>query len=216
MSAMTDAAKAGDRDVVARLLADDPAAGNTRDDNGETPLMSALYRGHTKIVDLLIDAGAPLDLFAASATGRIEALDRVLAASKASVTQYAYDGWTALHLAAFFGHADAAGRLLDAGADPRAKSRNSLGNTPLHAATAGQHPAVALLLIARGADVHSTDAARHTPLHIAAENGLEDVVRALMAAGADPHAVDADEQTPLSRAAARNLSAIVDLINDPR
>jgi len=216
MSAMTDAAKAGDLDAVARLLAEDPSAMKVRDDNGETPLMSALYRGHTKIVDLLIDAGAPLDVFAASATGRIETLDDELAASTACITQYAYDGWTALHLAAFFGHTDAAARLLDAGADPNAASKNSLGNTPLHAATAGQHREVALLLITHGADVHAVDAARHTPLHIAAENGLEEVVRALLAAGADPHAVDAEEKTPLSRAAARNLGTIVDLINDPR
>ena len=216
MSAMTEAAKAGDMDVVKRLLAEDPSIVKVRDDSGETPLMSALYRGHTKIVDLLIDAGAPLDACAASATGRIEALDQALAVSKTCVAQYAYDGWTPLHLASFFGHVDAAGRLLDAGADPSVKSRNSLENTPLHAATAGQHSDVALLLIARGADVHATDAARHTPLHIAAENGLEDVVRALIAAGADPHAVDAEEKTPLSRAAARNLSGIVDLINDPR
>lgn len=213
---MTDAAKTGNADAVARLLADDPSAMEARDDNGETPLMSALYRGHTTVVDLLIDAGAPLDIFAASATGRTGALDHALTASPACVTQYACDGWTALHLAAFFGHGDAARRLLDTGADPRAKSRNALENTPLHAATAGRHPEVALLLIARGADVHATDAARHTPLHIAAENGLEEVVRALIAAGADPHAVDAEEKTPLSRAAARNLTAIVDLINDPR
>ena len=213
MSAITDIAKNGDTDALKRLLAEDPALVSARDDNGETPLMSALYRGHRDVVDLLIDAGAPLDASAAAATGRCDELDRALAGAPRAVSAYTYDGWTPLHLAAFFGHADAVERLLDAGANPNAVSTNSLKNTPLHAATAGKHSEVALLLIARGADVQAVDAGRHTPLHIAAENGLEGVVRALRAAGADAHAVDADDKTPLSRAAARNLNDIVDILN---
>lgn len=215
MSALTDAAKAGDIAEVNRLLAADPSLVNAREANGETPLIAALYRGHRHVVDRLIEAGASVDLFAAAATGRIDIAERELAASSDAVNQHAYDGWTPLHLAAFFGHASLAERLLAAGANPNAVSQNSLQNTPLHAATAGKHSEVALLLMARGADVHAVDSARLTPLHIAAENGLEDVVRALVAAGADAHAVDAEDKTPLSRAAARNLNRIVDLINDP-
>ena len=213
MSEITDAVKVGDTDAVKRLLEEDPGLAGARDESGETPVMAALYRGHTHIVDLLIDAGAPLDVFAAAATGRGDELDRALAASPAALNAYAYDGWTPLHLTAFFGRSELAERLLAAGADPSAVSRNALKNTPLHAATAGHHSEVALLLIGRGADVKAVDAGGHTPLHIAAENGMADVVRALVAAGADPHAVDAEDKTPLSRAAAKNLNDIVDLLN---
>lgn len=208
-----DAAKRGDVSQLRRILSEDPQALDVAADNGETPVMAALYRGHTEAVTLLLDAGAPLDLFAAAATGRLDALDREIAQGNPSVGDYAYDGWTALHLAAFFGRQTAAERLLDAGADPQALSRNSLRNTPLHAALAGRHTDVALLLIARGTDVKATDAGKHTPLHIAAENGLIDAVRALLAAGADAHAVDAEDKTPLSRAAAQNRSDVVDLMN---
>jgi ankyrin repeat protein len=72
---------------------------------------------------------------------------------------------------------------------------------------------VALLLIARGADVRVADAGGHTPLHIAAENGLLEVVKALLAQGADPLAVDGEEKTPLSRAAAKNRNDVIDAIN---
>jgi ankyrin repeat protein len=210
---LIDAAKRGDLGEIRKILAEDPRELTITAENGETALMAALYRGHTDVVALLMESGAPLDLFAAAATGRLETLDREIARASPPVNGYAYDGWTALHLAAFFGRHTAAERLLDAGADPRAVSRNSLKNTPLHAALAGSHTDVAILLIARGADVNSADAGRHTPLHIAAENGLIDAVRALLAAGADAHAVDAEDNTPLSRAAAKNRSDVVDLLN---
>ena len=86
---------------------------------------------------------------------------------------FAFDGWTPLHLAAFFGQLDAVRILLDSGADLRAVSRNSMKNTPLHAATAGKHEQIARLLLEHGADPHAIDAGGYTPAKIAAENGFE-------------------------------------------
>jgi ankyrin repeat protein len=141
--------------------------------------MAALYRGHGDIVDALIEAGAEIDVFAAAATGRMEDLRRTV--SDGTVNTLAYDGWTPLHLAAFFGHLDAARLLLDAGADVRAVSHNSLKNTPLHAATAGRHADIALTLLAAGADPSAVDAGGYTPLQIAKQNGLDTVVAAISA-----------------------------------
>jgi uncharacterized protein len=211
---LIDAAKTGDLETVHRLLSEDAGRAAERLPSGETPLMAALYRGHTPIVDAILDAlaegGHPLDIFAASALGRDTAL--VAAITLSTVNSYSYDGWTPLHLAAFFGRLAAAERLLVAGADVQAISRNALRNTPLHAATAGGHADIALLLIDRSANVQVADAGGHTPLHIAAEAGLVPVVKALLERGADPHAVDAEEKTPLSRAAAKNHAAVIDLI----
>ena len=175
--------------------------------------MAALYRGHHDVVTALVDAGAPLDIFAAAALGRADVVGGELAANPSSVNDVAYDGWTPLHLAAFFGHTATLERLLDAGADLGAISRNSLRNTPLHAAVAGGHVDAAMRLIERGAPVTVADAGGHTPLHIAAEAGYVPLVKALLDRGADPHAVDAEDKTPLSRAAARNHNDVIDVIN---
>ena len=207
------AAKAGDASRVEELLRERPDLASARAQNGETPLMAALYRGHHRIVELLattLEGSGGLDIFSAAATGREEALRRALGGG---VNAFAYDGWTALHLAAFFGHRGAAEQLLAAGADVNAISTNALRNTPLHAATAGGHAELAVLLIERGAHVHTADAGAHTALHIAAESGSLPVVEALLARGADPYAVDVEEKTPISRAAARNHTTIVDLLN---
>lgn len=216
MTELIDAAKAGNTARVRELLHASPSSAALRTAGGESPLMAALYNGHRDLADEIaeaqIAAGEPLDVFAAAALGRSDQLDSATAAPGA-VAAYSYDGWTALHLAAFFGQLEAATRLLEAGARLTAVSRNPLANTPLHAAVAGGHSDVSVLLIARGADVNAIDSGRHTPLHIAAENGQLAVVEALLAHGADPHAVDVEDKTPLSRAAAGNHAAVVDAMN---
>lgn len=178
LSVLVQAAKAGDLAAVNALLLQRPELAMARLASGESALMAAVYRGHRQVVQTLLERGAATDIFASAATGRFGPL-RLNLVDGADVNGIAYDGWTALHLAAFFGHFDAAVVLLDAGADVHAVSRNSLKNTPLHAATAGKHSDVALLLIERGADPAALDAGGYTPLQIARENGLTDVVQAL-------------------------------------
>lgn len=177
IEALVEGARTGNLDEVRRLLDADPSLARQRLIDGESPLMAALYRGHGAVVTALIDAGADVDVFAAAATGRVEDLRRALTSE--TVNGYAFDGWTPLHLAAFFGHLEASRLLLDAGADVRAVSRNSLRNTPLHAATAGKHSEVALVLLAGGADPSALDAGGFTPRRIAVENQLAAVVAAI-------------------------------------
>jgi uncharacterized protein len=172
---LIEAVKIGDVARVKAIIETDPALASERLPSGESPVMAALYRGHHQVVAVLLDAGADVDVFAAAATGRTGDLQRSLTETGAA-NACAYDGWTPLHLAAFFGHVDAARILLDAGADVHAVSRNSLTNTPLHAATAGKHEDVALLLLENGAKGDLVDAGGYTPLQIATQNQLRAVV----------------------------------------
>jgi len=174
---LIEAAKAGDLGKVQSMLEGNFLLASQRLPNGESPLMAALYRGHHDVVAAIVTSGVEIDVFAAAALGRTEDLRHAL--DDDTVNAFAYDGWTPLHLAAFFGHVDAARILLDAGADVRAVSKNSLTNTPLHAATAGKHTDVALLLLDRGADAFVPDAGGYTPLEIARQNALDAVVGAI-------------------------------------
>jgi len=174
---LIEAAKTGDLGKVRALLAENFLLASQRLPNGESPLMTALYRGHGDVVDALIEAGAEIDVFAAAATGRTPDLERGV--NERTINAFAYDGWTPLHLAAFFGHLENVTVLLESGADVHAVSRNSLKNTPLHAATAGRHSDVALALLRAGANPSAADAGGYTPLQIATQNGLEAVVAAI-------------------------------------
>ena len=170
-------AKAGDRGSVQQMLAQAPELAVARLPSGESALMAALYRGQREVAEELIRAGAARDVFAAAATGLLPELEAAISVPGA-LNSFAYDGWTPLHLAAFFGQAAAVNVLLRAGADVTAVSQNSLTNTPLHAAAAGRHSDAALLLLQGGANPHALDAGGYTALDIARENGLMDVVEA--------------------------------------
>ena len=96
------------------------------------------------------------------------------------------DGFTALHLAAFFsGDADSARVLLDAGTDPDALAANETGLRPINSAAAASSNDIVALLIERGADVDAAQHGGYTPLHSAAANGNGELVEMLLAAGAD-------------------------------
>lgn len=184
------AAKEGDDSRVRALIAAHPGLKSARLPSGESPIMAALYRGHLHVVDTLVELGTELDLFASAATGHLEGLRRALQ-QPGAVNAFAYDGWTPLHLAAFFGQLDAARLLLDAGADVEAVSHNGMRNTPLHAATAGKHEPIALLLLQRGANPHVLDAGGFSARRIADENQLSQVVAWLEARpGARPASKD--------------------------
>lgn len=112
-------------------------------------------------------------------------------------------GETALHLAARYARADAAKRLLDAGADPNA--HDNMGRTPLHAAVAADAQGVFQILIRNRAtelDARMNDGT--SPLVLAARLAVDGMVEELIHCHADINAVDDHGKSSLHWAAAVN------------
>jgi ankyrin repeat protein len=200
-----DAIKAGDLDGIKALLTGDPTLVDAKTDAGVSAILTAVYQGRRDVANLLVARGATLTLFEAAAAGEVERAERLLDADAEAIGAYGADGWTPLHLAAFFGHHRLAELLLDRGADPRAVSRNANANTPLHAALAGGHVMTAGLLLGRGADVNAADGEGWRPLHIAAAGQAPlDLLKALVAQGADVRATNRAGHTALEVALRQN------------
>ena len=193
---MMAAVAAGDTERVSALLADDESLASARGEDGVSAVLLARYRFDRPTLDALLATDPELDLFEASAVGRVDRVRTNIDDDPASVHRLSPDGYSALHLAAFFGKPEIARLLLDAGAAVDRYTTNDLANQPLHAAAAGRHIEICRLLLAAGADVDATQHGGYTPLHEAAQHGDAEMVELFLSAGADPTIAVPEGGTP--------------------
>ena len=177
----------GETERFKQLLHERPDLVNARNENGDSLLISAAYMGRNDLFDLLLEKGAGVSLYEASAVGLADRAQEHVEKDPSLVNTYSHDGWTPLHLASFFGHMEIARLLLARGADVNARSKSTRfakENTPLHAAAANRQVGVAEILIAHGADVNAKDGSGYTPLALAADSKNDLLVVILLEKGA--------------------------------
>jgi ankyrin repeat protein len=194
--ALLEAVAAGAIEAVRKLVAANPPLAAVRDEHGVSAILLARYRGRADIAEVLVAAAPALDAFDATAAGDLGRLSEVIAADKGAATAFSADGFTALHLAAFFTQETAAELLIDAGADVNAVSRNAMRVCPVHSAAAVRAAAIVGLLLARGADPNRAQHSGWTPLHEASAHGDMASLETLLAHGARRDVRLDDGRTP--------------------
>lgn len=177
--------KAGDATGVARLLKAEPKLAAARDSTGVSALLTALYYRQNGIAEQLRRDHPGCDLFEAAALGDLIRLDELLRDAPQLVDTAAADGFTALHLAAFFARLEAAALLIARGAAVDSIANNPMRVRPLHSAAASRSTATLALVLTAGAEVNARQHGGFTALHEAARSGNEAMVRLLLARGAD-------------------------------
>jgi hypothetical protein len=181
---LLSAASSGDTAAAARLLGQG-AEVDTKNNQGDTPLMLATKSGKIDTAKLLIEKGANL-----------EAKNNV--------------GETALIAACTAGHADIAQLLVEKGAATDARDEG--GATPLMYAGLGGNVAIIDLLLAKGANINAADDKGETPLMYAASAGSMDAVNLMLRKNANPAAKDHNGQTALGYATQWNRPEVIQLL----
>jgi ankyrin repeat protein len=211
-----EAVKQGNAARVRQMLELNPALAVARAESGESALLLSVYYGKDEVRGLLLARSVPLDVFEAAAAGVRETVAEWIKEDAALVHAFSHDGFTPLHLAAFFGRIPVVELLLSLGAPVNEVSQNPSALRPLHSAVAHRQPQVALeiarALIAAGADVNATQHGGWTPLHAAALHGNLPLVRLLLEAGAVANAKNDIGQTPAALAKTKNHKEVIALL----
>ncbi len=172
------------------LLRADPSLATAKDENGVSVLLLARFHRNAEATAALIAAGAPITPLEAAALGEVELLEG------ADLSIRSGDGFTPLHLAAFFaGPDDGQGDPGD-GFPADADAVNRFKVRPIHsAAAAGDNESVAALLEA-GANPNVQQQGGYTPLHTAAHNNDRGLIELLLRHGANPALADDEGVIP--------------------
>jgi len=224
-SVIHDIVKRGVVDLVQPFLDNTALDHDVIDEDGDTPLWSAVKSGHTAVVELLLNTGkidvnskdihegTPL-LYAAQ-NGHTAVVDLLLSTGKVDVnSKDIHEGTPLLH-AAQNGHTAVVDLLLSTGkVDVNYKDIGE--RTPLlSAAQNGNTAIVELLLDTSKVSADSKDKGERTPLLWAAKNGHVAVVEQLLDTGkVSVNSKDRAERTPLLWAVQNGHTAVVKLLLD--
>jgi len=212
VKAFQDDVKKGDLAAVRAALAKDPELLDAANEAGQNAFVLAKYYRQNAVADYLLGLNPKLDIFGSSIAGRTADVMDEMDRDPALLSSHSVDGWTSLHLAAFFGYPELANALLDRGAPVDIRSTNAMRNTPLHAASAGQQLALVELLLKRGANPNATQEGGWAALHGAAQSGQRGMVEALVASGADVNLRAGNQQTALDMALIKGHQEVVSIL----
>jgi len=198
---------------VAEMLKAEPNLAAERPTDGPSAMLFAAYMGVAPVI-ALVKARVELDACEAAALGDMAALTALLK-KKANANARSGDGWTALHLAGFFGKREAVDLLLKHGASVSAVAGTPDKNQPLQAAISGACDlAIITALIAAGADVNHAGASGITPIHSAGARGDLEAIRLLGSAGANADVKMTDGRTPADLAQERKHPEAAKLLRE--
>ncbi len=185
-----------------------------------TPLHWAAARGHSDIIELLLNAQAQINaqdenemrpLHLAAQNGHTNLIPLLIQHGADPHAQDS-DHYTPLHHATLRGHTPTAQALIEAGAHVNIAL---VPEQPLHVAVRFNQLQLIALLVLHHADIDARNEPGMTPLHLAIGSNNLNVIRALLHNQANVNVQTNDGQTAADYAQAHHRTEALELINHP-
>lgn len=212
-----DAVRAGEIEVIERLLELRPELMECGDDQGRSVLVVAYLNGQERMAEALLHYGFLTDLVEAAMVPDWIRVHAMLDGDTSHINQYHSVGGTAIYGAARMGRAQL-WRLQARGADANANPLGADGVTAAFGALECPDPVdayvTAVSLFSNGADVNAPQRGGWSVLHAAVDRDHIELVRYLLRRDAAVDARDAKGETPLDVARRRGFGEIAKLLED--
>src|SRR5690242_19348509 len=98
MAELFAAIKGGDAASVERMLREDAKLVDTRDENGLSPILAALYHGQNEITTTILRRRPSLNIFEAAAVGDAARVREIVSRDPTEANRTSTDGYTPLGL----------------------------------------------------------------------------------------------------------------------
>lgn len=181
-----------DVDALRDILNIDPSLASCRSDDGMSAILFSLYINKPEIAEVLMSFEPELDIFDLSALGGAGQISALIATDPKIIHEFSGIGFTALHIASYFGHADIVRLLLENGGDVDKLSMDGSNLTALQSAVSNLRVDVVQELLKFDPDLDVKMLGGFTPLMAAAALGSEEIVELLIANDADTNIVSDD------------------------
>ena len=202
-TALMLATRAGRLDMVEKLLQFSGIGIDQQDVNGMTALYLAAKYGFEKLVDLLLTAGATIDIVdfkvgrsalrCAAERDHVKIIELLLQHNARPNLKDRHGGTAILH-AVNEGAEEAVEKMMSCGVDIQCVDENE--QSLLHGASKNGRHKIARLLLEERLDPNLRDKVGRTPLHLASQYGSLAVLSTLLKKGADPSLTDKFSRTP--------------------
>lgn len=195
------------------ILDKNPKLASCHSNDGMSAVLFSLYINQPSITSLILSFKPDLDIYDLAALGGAAQISAVIATNPKIIHEYNGVGFTALHIASYFGHADIVTLILENDGDVDKLTMDGSDLTALQSAVSNlKYDAVdALLKFNPNVDVRMLGG--FTPLMTAAALGSKELVLKLIKHDADITLVSDDGRDASAFALSAGQNEVVDLLS---